>query len=88
VASPFPAGTCTLQDAPSFAWRNNVRFNVALKLPANLPQDQNVAVSSAVSQAFAEHEKHLQHFMNSILLERLQIEIEIYKLRQNYPSDI
>lgn len=24
VANPFPTGTCTLQDAPSFAWRNNV----------------------------------------------------------------
>jgi len=23
VANPFPTGTCTLQDAPSFAWRNN-----------------------------------------------------------------
>ncbi len=24
VATPCPTGTCTLQDAPSFAWRNNV----------------------------------------------------------------
>jgi hypothetical protein len=24
VANPCPTGTCTLQDAPSFAWRANV----------------------------------------------------------------
>jgi len=23
VAIPYPTGTCTLQDAPSFAWRAN-----------------------------------------------------------------
>jgi len=68
--------------------RYNVQFNVALELPANLPQDQNVAVFSAVSQAFADYEKQLHDFMNSILLERLQIEIKIYKLRHNYHFDI
>src|SRR5882672_10644668 len=26
VASPYPTGTCTLQEAPSFAWRTNARL--------------------------------------------------------------
>ena len=26
MANPYPTGTCTLQDAPSFAWRANVPF--------------------------------------------------------------
>ena len=27
MATPYPTGTCTLQDAPSFAWRANEEFS-------------------------------------------------------------
>jgi hypothetical protein len=67
--------------------RYNVQFNVALELPGNLPKDQSAAVSSAVSSAFADYEKQLHDFMNRILLERLQIEIELYKLRHDGNDD-
>ena len=67
--------------------RYDVQFNVALELPRNLPQTQSAAVSSTVSRAFADYEKQLHDFMNSILLERLQIEIEMCKLRHEITND-
>jgi hypothetical protein len=37
VANPCPTGTCTLQDAPSFAWRNNDQTHRRQWSTAELP---------------------------------------------------
>ena len=64
-----------------FFYRCSVRFGVSLQLPASLSTEQREAVALSVRRAFEDHEKRLQDFMNQILLERLQLEIDLYKLR-------
>ena len=67
--------------------RYNVQFSVALELPRGLPQDQSVAVFSAVSSAFENYAKQLHEFTSGILFERLQIEMELYRLRHDTGSN-
>ena len=67
--------------------RYNVKFNVPLELPANLSEEERQAVSLSVERAFADYEKQLQDLMNNILLERLQIEIELYKFKHDKWDD-
>jgi len=61
--------------------RYSVEFGVSLELPANFSPQQQEAVATSLRRALEDHEKRLQDFMNQILLERLQLEIELYKLR-------
>ena len=61
--------------------RYSVEFGVSLELPANFSPEQQEAVAMSLCGALEDHEKRLQDFMNQILLERLQLEIELYKLR-------
>lgn len=61
--------------------RYNVKFSVPLELPGTLPQEQREAIALCVSRAFADYERQLHDFMNHIFLERLQLEIELYKIR-------
>lgn len=63
--------------------RYSIQFSVTVELPENLTQDQNAAVSSAVGMAFRDYEKQLNDFMNHILLDRLLLEIELYKIRND-----
>ena len=63
--------------------RYNLKFSVALELPGNLPQELSAAVSSSVNRAFRDYERQLNDLMNQILLERLEIEIELYRLRHD-----
>jgi len=67
--------------------RYNVQFSVVLELPEDLPQDQSMVVSSAVNRAFENYARQLHEFTNGILLERLQIEIELYRLRHDGDSN-
>ena len=67
--------------------RYNVKFSVPLELPANLSEEERQAVSSLVERAFADYERQLQDLMNNILLERLQIEIKLYKFRHDKWDD-
>ncbi|MEJ1472452.1 MAG: hypothetical protein RPU59_15525, partial [Candidatus Sedimenticola sp. (ex Thyasira tokunagai)] len=38
VANPYPTGTFTLQDAPSFAWRANAQNHRKQKAPLLVPR--------------------------------------------------
>lgn len=61
--------------------RFSVEFGVSLELPANFSPEQQEAVVTSLRRALEDHEIKLQDFVNQILLERLQLEIELYKLR-------
>jgi hypothetical protein len=87
VAAPMEMQDAVLTQMKEFFQRYNVQFSLTLELPENLPQDQSAAVSSAVSRAFEDCGKQLHDFMNHILLERLQLEIELYKLRHDGNDD-
>lgn len=63
--------------------RYSVTLTVPLELPGNLTEDQRESVADSVGRAFADHERQLHDFTNHILLERLQIEIELYRLRHD-----
>ena len=59
----------------------NVKFSVPLELPDILSADQSEVIALYVRRAFADYERQLHDLMNNIMLERLQIEIELYRLR-------
>ena len=65
----------------------NVKFSVPLELPANLSEEERQAVSLLIERAFADYERQLHDLMNNIFLERLQIEIELYKFRYDKWDD-
>ena len=87
TAAPIEMQDEVLSQMKEIFQRYNVEFSVELELPGNISQEQKEAVSSSVNRAFGAYEKQLQNFMNHILLERLQIEIEIYKLRHYKGND-
>jgi len=43
VANPYPTGTCTLQDAPSFAWRANAKANGRIEVES--PEERKITGS-------------------------------------------
>lgn len=87
VAAPMEMQDEVLAQMKEVFQRYNVQFSVALELPGNLPQGQSAAVSSALRRTFGDYEKHLHDFTNHIFLERLQLEIELYKLRHDGNDD-
>jgi len=52
VANPYPTGTCTLQDAPSFAWRANAELSggfVESRLAVMMRKFQNLNPSGPIA---------------------------------------
>lgn len=80
ASAPIEMQNAVLSRMKEVFQRYSVEFGVFLELPAFSPEQQE-AVALSLRRALEDHEKRLQDFMNQILLERLQLEIELYKLR-------
>ncbi len=61
----------------------NIKFatNFQLPIPSCATQEETKALNLTVSKAFSELGKKINHLMNTVLFDRLLIEIELYKLR-------
>ncbi len=61
----------------------NIQFetNFQLPVPSCATQEETKALNLSVSKAFSELGKKINDLMNTVLFDRLLIEIELYKLR-------
>ncbi len=61
----------------------NIKFETSFQLPipSCATQEETKALNLTVSKAFGELGKKINHLMNTVLFDRLLIEIELYKLR-------
>ena len=87
AATPADMQDEVLSEMNKFFHRHNMKFSVPLELPANLSEQQREDISSLLGRAFRDFEKQLHDYTNNILLERLQLEIELYKLRHEQVND-
>ncbi len=61
--------------------RYNVKFTIPIALPKALHEQQKEAIVSSIEQALDNYQKQLNDLMNHVILDRLLLEIELYKLR-------
>jgi len=64
-----------------FFHRFNAQFGFSFELPPTFSLEQQEVILSAFRNAIKDHEKKLHDFMNELLLDRWQLEVELYKLR-------
>ncbi len=57
VANPFPTGTCTPQDTPSFAWHTNARLERREDRPCMLTNRMTFRIIDDETTVFPAHAK-------------------------------
>ncbi len=60
------------------------KLDVSIPVPASVEKDEVEILSGAVRGAFSELEEQIHEFSARILLERMILEIELYRLRHGY----
>ncbi len=58
-------------------------FNLVFDLPGTLSSADRKTVMTAIERTVREHEKHLNDFMNQLLIDHIKAEIELYELRHS-----
>lgn len=83
IAAPVDMQDEVLSHMKEFFHRFNVNFSLSFELPANLSKKQRQDISSSFNHTNTSFEKQLHEYTSSILLERVQVEIELYTLRHD-----
>ena len=65
----------------NFFLRHNLKFRLPIELPGSLSETHKKDILSSISLALKGFEQQIHGYTNRILMERLQVEIELYRLR-------
>ena len=86
VSVPIEMQDTLLDRMKEFFHRFNPEFAFSLQLPPIFSSGELEVISSSFYNAIKDHEKKLHDFMNQILLDRWQLEVELYKLKHEKTS--